>query len=247
MGKLDDPAQVVNSYTLWHRSNSKIASSRPEAQLKSMFPVNVNRPFQITVFSVMLVAALIPFRTSAEGLDLVVFTGIRGGGEFEDLATGAELELKEAQTLGIVIDTPRKKGNYWEFYYSKQPTKITSSENFSSGSLFDVDVEYLHFGGKNYINREDGTFLVGTIGATYFDPKTSGFDDEIKFSLGLGTGIEFGGDSNIGLRLEGRAFGTFLDSSGAIFCGGSSGGCTIITTSGVLWQLELNIGLIFRF
>ncbi len=208
---------------------------------------NVNRPIQAIIFTVLLVTALIPTTASAEGVDLVIFTGLRGGGEFEDLATGADLELKEAQTLGIVIDTPTKKGNYWEFYYSKQPTKITSSENFTSGSLFDIDVEYLHFGGKNYINRENGTFLVGTIGATHFDPKTSGLDSETKFSLGLGTGIEFGGDSNIGLRLEGRAFGTFLDSSGAIFCGGSSGGCTIITTSSVLWQLELNVGLVFRF
>ena len=212
-----------------------------------MLLVKVKHPYQTIVYSTLLIIALIPSTSIAEGLELVIFTGIRGGGEFEDLGTGADLELQEAQTLGIVIDKQRKKGNYWEFYYSKQPTKITTSETFSSGSLFDVDVEYLHFGGKNYINKEDGTFLVGTIGATHFNPKASGLNDEIKFSLGLGTGIEFGGDRKVGLRLEGRVFGTFLDSSGAVFCGGASGGCTIITTSSVLWQLELNVGLIFRF
>ena len=212
--------------------------------------INVNLPFQVIAFAALLVIALIPSTTNAEGIegvDLVIFTGLRGGGEFEDLETGADLKLKEAQTLGIVIDIPTKKGSYWELYYSRQPTKITTGEPFTSGSLFDVDVDYLHFGGKTYIDRENGTFLVGTIGATHFNPKTAGLDSETKFSLGLGTGIEFGGDSNIGLRLEGRAFGTFLDSSGAIFCGGSSGGCTIITTSSVFWQLELNVGLIFRF
>jgi len=209
--------------------------------------VNVKCPFQTIIFSALFITGLMPSAASAEGLDVVIFTGLRGGGEFEDLGTGADLKIKEAQTLGIVIDKQTKKGTYWEFYYSRQPTKITTDEPFSSGSLFDIDVEYLHFGGKSYINRENGTFLVGTIGATHFTPKTSGLDSETKFSLGLGTGIEFGGDSNIGLRLEGRAFGTFLDSSGAIFCGGSSGGCTIITTSSVLWQLELNVGLIIRF
>ena len=209
--------------------------------------IKVELPFQVIAFATLLIIALIPSTTNAEGVDLVIFTGLRGGGEFEDELTGAELKIKEAQTLGIVVDIPTKKGSYWEFYYSRQPTKITTTEPFSSGSLFDIDVEYLHFGGKSYINRENGTFLVGTIGATHFTPKTSGLDSETKFSLGLGTGIEFGGDSNIGLRLEGRAFGTFLDSSGAIFCGGSSGGCTIITTSSVLWQLELNVGLVFRF
>jgi len=212
-----------------------------------MLFIDLTRPFQKIIIAALLITALIPSATNAEGVDLVIFTGLRGGGEFEDLGTGADLKIKEAQTLGIVVDIPTKKGSYWEFYYSRQPTKITTDEPFSSGSLFDIDVEYLHFGGKSYINRENGTFLVGTIGATHFTPKTSGLDSETKFSLGLGTGIEFGGDSNIGLRLEGRAFGTFLDSSGAIFCGGSSGGCTIITTSSVLWQLELNVGLIIRF
>ena len=207
----------------------------------------MNHPFQAIAFAALLIAVLVPSSTNAEGLDVVVFTGLRGGGEFEVVDTGADLTLNEAQTLGIVVDKQTQKGTYYEFYYSKQPTKLTSSDPFSSDSQFDVDVEYLHFGGKSYINKEDGTFLVGTIGATHFDPKTAGLDSETKFSLGLGTGIEFGGDSNIGLRLEGRAFGTFLDSSGAIFCGGSSGGCTIITTSSVLWQLELNVGLVFRF
>jgi hypothetical protein len=212
-----------------------------------MLLFNVNNLYQAIIVAALLMIALIPSTTNAEGLDVVVFTGLRGGGEFEVVDTGTELKLKEAQTLGIVVDKKTKKGTYWEFYYSRQPTKLTTGDPFSSGSLFDVDVEYLHFGGKSYINKDNGTFLVGTIGATHFDPKTSGFDSETKFSLGLGTGIEFGGDSNIGLRLEGRAFGTFLDSSGAIFCGGSSGGCTIITTSSVLWQLELNVGLVFRF
>jgi len=209
--------------------------------------INVNRPTRAILSAALLLTALIPSTSSAEGLDVVLFTGLRGGGEFEIVDTGTELKLNEAQTLGIVVDKQTKKGTYWEFYYSKQPTKLISSDPSSTDSQFDIDVEYLHFGGKNYINREDGTFLVGTIGATHFDPQTSGFDSETKFSIGLGTGIEFGGDSNVGLRLEGRALGTFFDSSGAIFCGGSSGGCTIVTASSVLWQLELNVGLIIRF
>lgn len=212
-----------------------------------MLLINLNRLFQTIIFVVLLITTQISTTAKAEGLDVVVFTGLRGGGEFEVVDTGTELKLKEAQTLGIVVDKQTKKGTYWEFYYSRQPTKLTTDESFSSDSLFDIDVEYLHFGGKNYISKEDGTFLVGTIGATHFSPKAAGFDSETKFSLGLGTGIEFGGDSNIGLRLEGRAFGTFFDSSGAIFCGGSTGGCTIITTSSVLWQLEMNVGLVIRF
>jgi hypothetical protein len=195
---------------------------------------------------VLLMICLMPTTAKAGETDIVLFTGLRGGGEFEDLQTEETLKLKEAQTFGIIIDKQMKNGKYYEFYYSHQPSELTSGDPFT-GSLFDIDVDYLHFGGKHYINKENGTFLVGTIGATHFNPKAAGLSAETKFSLGLGGGIEFMSQKNIGLRLEGRVFGNFLDSSGAIFCGGSSGGCTIITSSSVLWQLELNVGLIFRF
>jgi hypothetical protein len=195
---------------------------------------------------VLLMICLMPTTAKAGETDIVLFTGLRGGGEFEDLQTEETLKLKEAQTFGIIIDKQMKNGKYYEFYYSHQPSELTSGDPFT-GSLFDIDVDYLHFGGKHYINKENGTFLVGTIGATHFNPKAAGLSAETKFSLGLGGGIEFMRQKNIGLRLEGRAFGNFLDSSGAIFCGGSSGGCTIMTSSSVLWQLELNVGLIFRF
>jgi hypothetical protein len=211
-----------------------------------MLLINLTRHFQKIIIATLLIIAVIPSTAKAGETDIVLFTGLRGGGEFEDLDTGDELKLKETQTFGIVIDKQMKNGKYYEFYYSHQPSELTSSDP-STGSLFDVDIDYLHFGGKHYINKEDGTFIVGTIGATHFNPKAAGLSDETKFSLGLGGGIEFMGTKNIGLRLEGRAFGNFLDSSGAIFCGGSSGGCTIITTSSVLWQLELNVGLIIRF
>jgi opacity protein-like surface antigen len=211
-----------------------------------MLLINLTRPFQKIIIAALLIIALIPSTAKAGETDIVLFTGLRGGGEFEDIDTGDELKLKETQTFGIVIDKQMKNGKRYEFYYSHQPSELTSSDP-STGALFDVDIDYLHFGGKHYINKEDGTFIVGTIGATHFSPKTAGLSDETKFSLGFGGGIEFMGTKNIGLRLEGRVFGNFLDSSGAIFCGGSSGGCTIITTSSVLWQLELNVGLIIRF
>jgi hypothetical protein len=209
-----------------------------------LYPFN-HRLLTIT-FSALLMISLMPATAKAGETDIVLLTGLRGGGEFEDAATEATLTLQETQTYTIVLDKQMKNGKYYEFYYSHQTSELTSGDPFS-GPLFDVDIDYLHFGGKHYLNKENGTFLVGTIGATHFDPKEAGLGSETNFSLGIGGGIEFMSQKNIGLRLEGRAFGNFLDSSGAIFCGGSSGGCTIITSSSVLWQFELNVGLIFRF
>jgi len=210
-----------------------------------LYPFN-HRLLTIAFFILSMICLMLPTAKAGE-TDIVLLTGLRGGGEFEDLGTGATLSLKETQTFTLVLDKQMKNGKYYEFYYSHQPSELTTDAAASPGTLFDVDIDYLHFGGKHYLNKDNGTFLVGTIGATHFDPKAAGLDAETKFSLGVGGGIEFMSQKNIGLRLEGRAFGNFLDSSGAIFCGGSSGGCTIVTSSSVLWQFELNVGLIFRF
>lgn len=197
--------------------------------------------------TVLLPLCLMPASVSAEGIEITPFVGYRVGGEFEDFTTGATLKLSEEQTFGIVFDKVMAKGSILEFYYSKQASSLTTTDSVTSGSLFDVDVEYLHVGGKHYLNREDGTFLLGTLGATHFSPGTNGLNSETKFSLGLGIGIETGIDKRIGFRLEGRGFATFMDSGGAIFCGGSSGGCTILVSGDLLWQVEVNAGISFRF
>jgi hypothetical protein len=50
----------------------------------------------------------------------------------------------------------------------------------------------------------------------------------------------------IGLRLEGRVYGTFTSSSGAIFSGG--GGCSFgFTGSNVFWQFEATAGIVIEF
>ena len=201
----------------------------------------------LLVLTLLLPLCLIPTPVSAEGIEITPFAGYRVGGEFEDITSGSTFKLSEEPTFGIVFDKVMAKGSILEFYYSKQASSLRSTDSGTPDPLFDVDVEYLHVGGKHYLNREDGTFLLGTVGATHFSPGTDGLSSETKLSLGLGIGIETPIDRRIGFRLEGRGFATFMDSGGAIFCGGSSGGCTILVSSDLLWQVEVNAGISFRF
>jgi hypothetical protein len=190
---------------------------------------------------------LMPAPVSAEGIEITPFVGYQVGGEFEDFTTGSTLKLSEESTIGIVFDKTMAKGSILEFFYSKQESSLRAADSGSPDPLFDVDVEYLHVGGKHYLSREDGTFLLGSLGATHFSPGTDGLSSETKLSLGLGIGIETSIDKRIGFRLESRAFATFMDSGGAIFCGGSSGGCTILISSDLFWQVQVNAGISFRF
>ena len=61
------------------------------------------------------------------------------------------------------------------------------------------------------------------LGLTYFDPKERGLSSDSRFSFSGAAGVRFRFGDHVGIRLEARGFGTFVSSSGAIWCGGGSG------------------------
>jgi hypothetical protein len=199
-------------------------------------------PVFALVYTVLVSLYLLP--VSAQAYGITPFIGYRFGGEFEDINTGTTLKLSEEQSYGIIFDREMASGDIMEFYYSRQPSSLLASGPVTPGALIDIDVEYFHLGGKYPMKSNVGAFYLGSVGLTRFSPGVDNLGPETKFSLGLGVGMETSADKRVGFRLEGRAFGTFIDSSGGIFC---SGGCIVVTESQVLWQFEINAGITFRF
>ena len=172
------------------------------------------------------------------------FFGYRAGGEFEDANTGTTLDLDEDQSYGLIFSKGAEDA--LEFSISVQPTKLNVSGEVSAADLFDVDVINYLVGGKKILDRESGTFISGLVGVTHFNPRESGLGSETRFALGVGGGIDYRIANNLSFRLEGRGIGTFLDSSGGIFCS-SSRGCAMYADSSLLLQFEVISGLTFRF
>jgi opacity protein-like surface antigen len=183
-------------------------------------------------------------KAAADQTRITAFMGYRAGGEFEDANTGTTLDLKDDQSYGLIFS--KGADDALEFSISRQPTKLKASGDVSSAELFDVDVFNYMVGGKKILNRESGTFVSGLVGVTHFDPRESGLSSETRFALGVGGGIDYPIAKNLSFRLEGRGIGTFLDSSGGIFCS-SSRGCAMYADSNLLLQFEVISGLTFRF
>jgi hypothetical protein len=183
-------------------------------------------------------------KAAADQIRITPFLGYRVGGEFEDANTGTTLDLKEDQSYGLIFSKGAEDA--LEFSISRQPTKLEASGEVSSADLFDVDVFNYMVGGKKILNRESGTFISGLVGVTHFDPRESGLSSETRFALGVGGGMDYPLGKNFSFRLEGRGIGTFLDSSGGIFCS-SSRGCAMYADSSLLLQFEVISGLTFRF
>src|SRR4029079_11864555 len=67
-------------------------------------------------------------------------------------------------------------------------------------------------------------FLTGTLGLTRYASPT---DSEIRFTLGAGGGVKLFPVSRLGIRLDGRAFATFLDSEGTTSVCAGPGPCRL--------------------
>jgi hypothetical protein len=114
----------------------------------------------------------------------------------------------------------------------------------------DLSIDYLQFGGT-YIgpSRLARPFLAATVGLSRFDPEASQFSAETYFAFSIGTGVKLWPENRFGLRLEGRLYGSVLDSESKIFCASDSenSACLISTKAEVLWQWEMMFGAILRF
>jgi hypothetical protein len=183
-------------------------------------------------------------KAAVDQIRITPFIGYRVGGEFEDAISGTTLDLKEDQSYGLIFSKGAEDA--LEFSISRQPTKLEASGDVSSTDLFDVDVFNYMLAGKKILNRETGGFVSGLVGVTHFDPREAGLSSETRFALGVGGGIDYPIAKNFSFRLEGRGIGTFLDSSGGIFCS-SSRGCAMYADSNLLLQFEIISGLTFRF
>jgi opacity protein-like surface antigen len=195
----------------------------------------------------LVIGAAVAPPVRAADFEITPFAGYTMGGYFTDEATGATLGLNNMANYGFMLDMKDIGDSWFEFYFSRQETRLKANPGSSAGSpQFDVDVEYFHVGGTYGTSTERlKPFIVGTIGATYMDPRGPGLNSETKFSLSLGGGIKMFLTDRLGIRLDARWFGTFVGGGGAVFC---SGGSCLINFQGDLWsQGVANAGVVVAF
>lgn len=207
----------------------------------------------------LLLLLMMPAFAQAEvkyGVEITPFAGYRLGGEFEDddddgNTTGADVDIDEASSVGLIVNWPSVANTEWEIYLGRQATSLETDALFAPTDTpsADLDITYLQAGGTYWFDGERARpFIVATVGASRFEPDDSSFDSETFFAFGIGGGYKIAPTSRIGLRLEGRLFGSVLDSDEAVFCrsGGAVSGCLVSVSGSVVWQWEVTAGLVFR-
>ncbi len=200
----------------------------------------------ILLVACTLVASL---SVRADYLEVSVFGGKRASSTFGDSDNsinddqGIEIDLKNESAVGIVLAWPYDYNRQGELLFSHSETEFDGDFQLVDQ---DISVSYLHFGGN--IKVADGLvpiFISGGIGITHFDPEDDSLDTEIRPSINFGIGSKFALGDKFSFRIDARAYGTFFDSNGYIFCSGSS--CTVRSSSNLWLEGELSAGLTYRF
>jgi len=207
-------------------------------------------PFRLLLFAaaLLLFSALFPGAADAKrGWEITPYAGYAIGGNFEDNTTGADLDVKDGGSFGLVLGVPDTPETRYELFYGFQRTKVTGGRTFGGDTLFDLDIHYLHLGGA-YMFPGDTVrpFLSGGLGGTHFVPHGGGTNQKTYFSLSLGGGAKLPISGHVGLRFEGRGFLTILPDTTEVFCVSSGGAaCSVRVKGDVLGQVLLMAGITF--
>ena len=182
--------------------------------------------------------------------ELTPFAAYRVGGSFEEKDGDGRVELNDSNAQGIMFNIKANPNGQYELLYSRQSTDARTEGFLVNDPTIDLDVETFHFGGTYLFDGENTRpFLALTLGMTQFDPGITDSGSESFFSASLGGGVQLNATKRLGIRLEARAFTTFVEDDSNIFCVSSAdaGGCLIRVDGRMLTQWEARAGLVFRF
>ncbi|HSD28906.1 MAG TPA: hypothetical protein VLL75_16520 [Vicinamibacteria bacterium] len=202
-------------------------------------------PAQRTSLAALLaLAGALPGASArAQSVQITPFAAYAFGGSVRDAALGENRSFESALAYGGAVSFPVSEGWRIELLYSRQPTSLEGG----LGPPFDLTIERYLAG----IQEEKGEgsrvrwFGSAWLGATRFVPWLGGFDSETKFGVGVGLGVKTFLSQNVGLRFEGRAFYTLVESEGGMAC--VNGNCLFVFSGSGLWQGDVSAGLILAF
>lgn len=181
--------------------------------------------------------------------EVAPFYGYQVGGSFTQEATSQNLSLNDHGAFALALDLPVDSSSRYELFYDRQSTQITGGTGFSP---IDVTAEYLHIGGSVPLDNSSPRvqpYLAGGLGVTRLTPEHEVGNDDTFFSMSLALGMRAPVSPHFSVRLEGRAFLTFISTSSAIFChsGEAGGACQVYGTGSTFFQFAFLAGMAYTF
>jgi hypothetical protein len=181
----------------------------------------------------------------AQQAEITPLIGFQFGGKFS--VQRGSLNIKDAMNYGVILDITVRPNTQLELSYSRQDTRVEFRGVGIDNPIIDAAVEYWQIGGLvEYPKDRVRPFGLFTLGATHFNPKTTGISSVWRFSGTVGGGVKVFLSPNLGLRLQGRLLFPYIAGGSSIFCG-LPGGCYVTLGGTVMLQADVTAGLILAF
>ena len=200
--------------------------------------------------AISLCAPATAAETESFTFEITPYAAYRVGGSFDEKDGSGRVELNDSSAEGILFNIEANANGQYELLYARQRTDADTQGFLVNDPTIDMDIEHFHIGGTYLFDGDDmRPFIALTLGVSQFDPELPGTDSESFFSASFGAGIHLNAGRRLGVRLEARAFTTFVDDDSNIFCSSidGAGACLIRVDARTLTQWEARAGLVFRF
>lgn len=175
--------------------------------------------------------------------DYVTITGSLGYRISEDIkdADGQKTAVSSETSQTLALGWTYDRDSEGEILFSNSKHTLNTESN---GNI-DLNVQYLHFGGRVlFTNNTPFSSSIGiAVGGTYFNP--SGYDAELEFSGSLSAGVRYQLSERFALRGDLRVYGTVLSSDSTWLC--LNGNCLVNLDNDVYVQTDLMAGIEYKF
>jgi hypothetical protein len=213
-----------------------------------MWPASQLAGLMLTLSAVTAAA-----QTTSKDNAVTLYGAYGGGGSFVDATSNQTLRLDGSSAWAVSYDKALDRSRQLQIYVSYQhtglrldPSAVVNPPSATTPAPLPIKVIYFHVGGTYFFEGPigQGPYVVGGLGATLFQPRSSGYSDEARPSLNLGIGYQAALGERVALRIETRGYFTLVNSSGGLFC---SGGCLYKIKADAVTQGEVQLGLSYRF
>lgn len=189
----------------------------------------------------------LPASALAQRVEVTPFGGYRVGGVIGAVDGHPVVDDDGGPSFGVVVDVvfgALADGLKVEGVFSRQTADVKVR-----GSVLDppdfvpVEVDQILVGGiRDLSDARVRPFLSGLLGITRYAVPG---DTEVRFAVGVGTGLKIYATRHVGLRLDARGYMTVTSLGGAGVCGGF--GCAIAFSVSPAFQGDFTAGLLIAF
>jgi hypothetical protein len=192
-----------------------------------------------------LVAGVAP--AAAQNVEISPFYGYRVGGSISQVSAGPVVDDDGGPSFGVTVNVvfgSLTDGLKLEGVYSHEEARLKIDTGpFDPPGEARAEVDQILVGGtRDLTDGRARPFLSGLLGITRYAVPG---DTEVRFAIGVGTGLKAYFTRNLGLRLDARGYMTIVNLGGAGVCGGF--GCAIAFDVSPAFQADLTAGLIVAF